>query len=887
MVFRLLILLLITTGLSAQVFQKQNTPFQFRGLKADTMLVIPAGLDTPVLSNPKWSASMDGALFLRTADSTLWVKVGQQWVRSSTSVGIRNFLDSTGNATNAVIFAINGKLHGSSRFTYDSALVQVRIGSPAAIPSNVQLGVSGQVELRSELRLPNIGTQSDTITWKPVVSGAPGTANLQRLNRWPIVNNPLKLNLSDTASMLAPYAKTANIPAPLPTVVSYGKNAGLDSTILLLSNGTRFAARDSVGASGWGLLGNAGTNPTVNFIGSTDNVDFVIRRNNLQIARFYSDRLSFGLDAGNQQSSNFFGTQAGFDATSAGASNFFGAFAGNGATGASHSNFFGQQAGNEATGASFSNFFGDAAGNGATNASNSNFFGRLTGFGATGATHSNFFGQQAGNEATGASFSTLFGFRTGLSFTGNNIGSNNIIIGTNISLPDATANSINLGGVLFGLHTYSDITSDDPSIVPTATGKIGIRTVTPLNTLHITSESAGTSGLRFQNLTSASSTLAGEAIGVNSDGDVVRIAGGGGGGTVTSFGKIDGLGITSSVTNPTTTPVHTVAVDTSNASILSRQRAANTFAPISVNGTVTSFGKVDGLGIVSSITNPTTTPVYTVRVDTADASVLSRQRAANTYALTGASWGTLGNAGTNPANDFLGTTDNQRLVFRTNNVEQMTVLANGNVGIGRSPTAERLEVLGSISVVRPATGNKAVFDYSGNLTIGCRNNDALSLITNNLTRLQIASDGNMDLGSAANPLRFRFWTTNETPTIGSAVVQGLAIFNSANWLISQGLTPANRGYIQMRNGASQVSALLLNPVGGGVGIGTLTPAATAVLDVTSTTQGFLPPRMTIAQRNAIASPANGLIVFCTDATATDGSTGVSQTFSSSSWRNHY
>ncbi len=51
--------------------------------------------------------------------------------------------------------------------------------------------------------------------------------------------------------------------------------------------------------------------------------------------------------------------------------------------------------------------------------------------------------------------------------------------------------------------------------------------------------------------------------------------------------------------------------------------------------------------------------------------------------------------------------------------------------------------------------------------------------------------------------------------------------------------------------------------GGSVGIGTNAPAASAALDVSSTKGGFLPPRMDTAARDAIASPADGLVIFNT------------------------
>jgi len=71
---------------------------------------------------------------------------------------------------------------------------------------------------------------------------------------------------------------------------------------------------------------------------------------------------------------------------------------------------------------------------------------------------------------------------------------------------------------------------------------------------------------------------------------------------------------------------------------------------------------------------------------------------------------------------------------------------------------------------------------------------------------------------------------------------------------------------------SSLAALLLTGLAQGaaqaqsVGIGTTTPDAKAALDVSATNKGLLVPRLTAAQRAAIASPPDGLMVFQTDGT---------------------
>jgi len=67
--------------------------------------------------------------------------------------------------------------------------------------------------------------------------------------------------------------------------------------------------------------------------------------------------------------------------------------------------------------------------------------------------------------------------------------------------------------------------------------------------------------------------------------------------------------------------------------------------------------------------------------------------------------------------------------------------------------------------------------------------------------------------------------------------------------------------MQLFNGDN--GKIVLQETGGNVLIGTTTDVASSKLTVESTTQGFLPPRMTTTQKNAIATPASGLVVYDT------------------------
>lgn len=62
--------------------------------------------------------------------------------------------------------------------------------------------------------------------------------------------------------------------------------------------------------------------------------------------------------------------------------------------------------------------------------------------------------------------------------------------------------------------------------------------------------------------------------------------------------------------------------------------------------------------------------------------------------------------------------------------------------------------------------------------------------------------------------------------------------------------------------SQQVNDVIVT-AGGRLGVGTITPDASSSVEVNTTSRGFLPPRMTNAQRDAIALPATGLMIFST------------------------
>ena len=149
---------------------------------------------------------------------------------------------------------------------------------------------------------------------------------------------------------------------------------------------------------------------------------------------------------------------------------------------------------------------------------------------------------------------------------------------------------------------------------------------------------------------------------------------------------------------------------------------------------------------------------------------------------------------------------------------------------------------------------------SGNTTISLNQNAETTLFITNTTSgsassafvRTTSSNGFAIFGkTSATTNPYRINQPNDT-VIYNASSGDISIFND---FPTGGIKFATNG------SGTQVAAFTAS---GSMLVGGTTDSTSAIVRIDSTNKGFLPPRMTNAQRTAISSPAVGLIVYCTD-----------------------
>lgn len=147
---------------------------------------------------------------------------------------------------------------------------------------------------------------------------------------------------------------------------------------------------------------------------------------------------------------------------------------------------------------------------------------------------------------------------------------------------------------------------------------------------------------------------------------------------------------------------------------------------------------------------------------------------------------------------------------------------------------------------------------SGTLTVaGASTLNGLTVATGNLG----VTVGTLSVGGASTLNGLTLDTGNLGVTLGNLTVTEGNLEVTAGTLNVGGVSTLT-GAVTCGNDVTLTSGNL-DLTAGSLGIGAV-PVAQAALEVASTSKGILFPRMTTAQRDAIATPPDGLVVYNTD-----------------------
>ena len=165
------------------------------------------------------------------------------------------------------------------------------------------------------------------------------------------------------------------------------------------------------------------------------------------------------------------------------------------------------------------------------------------------------------------------------------------------------------------------------------------------------------------------------------------------------------------------------------------------------------------------------------------------------YSPSGSSanaWTVLGNTGTSSTTNFIGTTDGQDFVVKTNNNESMRVLNNGNIGIGLTNPAQKLEVANNIGI---RSSNPFLY-FSSTFTaipadgsIGIRSAGEI-VLRSNITNT-LLPDWEVKYGIGTNAFPNDFFYVGRRATSTSTLVNYFAINSSGNVGVNT-ITPATK-----------------------------------------------------------------------------------------------